>query len=176
MDEIKSIMWCVPGNPESPPTTPDSKLKRKAPDANRDQERKKEVDRAYRQRCREKKIKNEENLCVLAEENNRLQRENDHIKKEEERLKEVVQTQNGFMKKLQDKFSQLKTQLDNQITLVDVLSKELVRLSFYLLLYFNSVIFLQQSTSYIFLQWLYFQKQINLDLSNRKYYESNAQL
>lgn len=124
----------------------------------------------------EKKIKNEENLCVLAEENNRLQRENGHIKKEEERLKEVVQTQNGFMKKLQDKFSQLKTQLDNQITLVDVLSKELVRLSFYLLLYFNSVIFLQQSTSYIFLQWLYFQKQINLDLSNRKYYESNAQL
>ncbi|KAJ6703314.1 hypothetical protein OIU85_029300 [Salix viminalis] len=137
-------MWGVPGFPESPPTTPDSKLKRKAPDANRDQERKKEVDRAYRQRCREKKIKNEENLYVLTEENNKLKRENGDIKKEEERLKEVVQTQNGFMKKLQDEFSQLKTQLDNQITLVDVLSKEL--------------------------------KQINLDLSNRKYYESNAQL
>lgn len=48
----QSLMWGIPGYPESPPTTPDSKLKRKAPDANRDQERKKEVDRAYRQRCR----------------------------------------------------------------------------------------------------------------------------
>ena len=182
---------------ESPPVTPDSKLKRKAPDAKRDQERKRDADRAYRQRCKvsnmllsiftclfdrrfvcnyyiflfwellfnsyslwlimqEKKNKNEENLKGLTEENNKLKRENGHIKKEEERLNEVVQTRNGFMKQLQDNLSQLKTQLDNQITLVDVLSKELVRLSFYLLLYFNSLIFLQQSISYIFLQWLYF--------------------
>ncbi|KAJ6705279.1 hypothetical protein OIU79_010061 [Salix purpurea] len=122
---------------DSPPATPDSKLKRKAPGANRDQERKKEVDRAYRQRCKERKNKNEENLKGLTEENNKLKRENCYIKHVEERLKEVVRTQNGLVKQLQDKFSQLKTQLDNQITLVDVLSKEL--------------------------------KQINLDLSNRKY-------
>ncbi|KAJ6414893.1 hypothetical protein OIU84_003834 [Salix udensis] len=113
--------------PDSPPATPNSKLKRKAPDANRDQERKKEVDRAYRQRCKEKKNKNEENLKELTGENNKLKRENDHIKKEEERLKEVVRTQNRLVKQLQDRFSQLKTQLDKQITLVDVLSKELAK-------------------------------------------------
>ncbi|KAG5249555.1 rho-associated protein [Salix suchowensis] len=112
---------------DSPPATPDSKLKTKAPNANRDQERKKEVDRAYRQRCKEKKNKNEENLKGLTEENNKLKRENGHIKQEEERLREVVRTQNGFMKQLQDRFSQLKTQLDKQITLVDVLSKELAK-------------------------------------------------
>ncbi|KAF9686046.1 hypothetical protein SADUNF_Sadunf03G0117600 [Salix dunnii] len=117
---LEQYMTYLSGYLESPPTTPNSKLKRKAPD-----ERKKEADRAYRQRCREKKIQNEENLCVLTEENNKLKRENGHIKKEEARLKEVVQTQNGFMKLLQNNLSQLKTQLDKQITLVDVLSKQL---------------------------------------------------
>ncbi|KAH8513093.1 hypothetical protein Peur_056969 [Populus x canadensis] len=108
------------------PTTPDFKLKRKAPDdVKRDQERKKLVDKAYRQRCKVKKIKNEENLCALTEENNRLDRENKHLKNEEVRLKEVVQTQNENMKQLQGHFCQLKSQLNKQNTVVEVLSKQL---------------------------------------------------
>ncbi|KAJ6943851.1 hypothetical protein NC652_009326 [Populus alba x Populus x berolinensis] len=162
---IEQYMSFLSGCLDSP-TIPDSKLKRKAPDdVNRDQERKKEVDRAYRQRCKFMKIKNEEKLCVLTEENNRLNRENKHLKNEEVRLEEVVQTQNENMKQLKGNFCQLKSQLDKQNIVVEVLSKQLVRLSLYLLLYFNSVIFFINLinriffyTGYIFrtkLTWIY---------------------
>lgn len=122
---IEQYMSFLSGCLDSP-TIPDSKQKRKAPDdVNRDQERKKEADRAYRQRCKFKKIKNEEKLCALTEENNRLDRENKHLKNEEVRLKEVVQTQNENMKQLQGHFCQLKSQLDKQNIVVEVLSKQL---------------------------------------------------
>jgi hypothetical protein len=49
---IEQYMSFLSGCLDSP-TIPDSKQKRKAPDdVNRDQERKKEADRAYRQRCK----------------------------------------------------------------------------------------------------------------------------
>jgi hypothetical protein len=102
-----------------------------------------------------KKIKNEENLCALTEENNRLDRENKHLKNEEVRLKEVVQTQNENMKQLQGHFCQLKSQLNKQNTVVEVLSKQLVRLSLYLLLYFNSVIFFINLINRIFFYFGY---------------------
>lgn len=122
---IEQYMSILSGCLDSP-TIPDSKLKRKAPDdVNRDQERKKEVDRAYRQRCKFKKIKNEEKLSVLTEENNRLDRENKHLKNEEVRLEEVVQTQNENMKQLKGNFCLLKSQLDKQKIVVEVLSKQL---------------------------------------------------
>ncbi|XP_011022329.1 PREDICTED: uncharacterized protein LOC105124144 isoform X2 [Populus euphratica] len=122
---IEQYMSFLSGCLDSP-TIPDSKLKRKAPDdVNRDQERKKAADRAYRLRCKFKKIKNEEDLCALTEENNRLDRENKHLKNEEVRLKEVVQTQNELMKQLQGNFCLLKSQLDKQNIVVEVLSKQL---------------------------------------------------
>jgi len=129
-----------------------------------------------------KKIKNEEKLCALTEENNRLDRENKHLKNEEVRLKEVVQTQNENMKQLQGHFCQLKSQLDKQNIVVEVLSKQLVRLSLYLLLYFNSVIFFINLinriffyTAYVFrtkLTWIYSIESITNQIHSCKKYHS----
>lgn len=105
-------------------STAHTKPKRKAPKTAKDLEKKREYDRAYRQRCRENKRKTEQELFVLIEENKKLNRENDYFKREEVKLQEMVQSQKDEMTLLQNKLRQQKAQLQGQNVVVDVLSKK----------------------------------------------------
>lgn len=81
----------------------------------------------------ENKKKTEQELFVLTEENKKLDRENDDFKREEVKLKEMVQSQKDEMTLLQNKLRQQKAQLQRQNVVVDVLSKQVVSVSSYLL-------------------------------------------
>ncbi|KAF9686044.1 hypothetical protein SADUNF_Sadunf03G0117400 [Salix dunnii] len=109
---------------ESSKTAP-TKQKRKAPEAALDRdEKKRQVDKAYRLRCKEKKEKNEQDMVVLTEENNKLERENEQLKREGVKQSEMVRTQNEEMKELNRELLHLKHQLQIQNTVVDVLSSK----------------------------------------------------
>jgi len=81
----------------------------------------------------ENKKKTEQELFVLTEENKKLNRENDDFKREEVKLQEMVQSQKDEMTLLQNKLRQQKAQLQRQNVVVDVLSKQVVSVSSYLL-------------------------------------------
>ncbi|KAF9686037.1 hypothetical protein SADUNF_Sadunf03G0116700 [Salix dunnii] len=105
-----------------------TKQKRKAPEAALDPEKKRQYDRAYRLRCKEKKQKNEQDMVVLTEENNKLTRENEQLKREGVKQSEMVRTQNEEMKVVNSELHYLKHQLQRQNAVVNVLSSEVVRL------------------------------------------------
>ena len=81
----------------------------------------------------ENKKKTEQELFVLTEENKKLNRENDYFKREEVKQQEMVQSQKDEMTLLQNKLRQQKAQLQGQNVVVDVLSKQVVSVSSYLL-------------------------------------------
>ena len=82
----------------------------------------------------ENKKKTEQELFLLTEENKILNRENDYFKREEVKLQEMVQSQKDEMTVLlQNELRQLKAQLQGQNAVVDVLSKQVVSVSSYLL-------------------------------------------
>lgn len=82
----------------------------------------------------ENKKKTEQELFLLTEENKKLNRENDYFKREEVKLQEMVQSQKDEMTVLlQNELRQLKAQLQGQNAVVDVLSKQVVSVSSYLL-------------------------------------------
>ncbi|XP_061980812.1 uncharacterized protein LOC133701055 isoform X1 [Populus nigra] len=108
--------------PGESPNTAHANLKRKAPS---DREKKREIDRAYRLRCREKKMKTEQDLVLLTEENNKLKRENEQLKREGVKQPEMVQTQEEEMKVVKNKLCHLKDQLQIQNAVVEVLSNQL---------------------------------------------------
>lgn len=81
----------------------------------------------------ENKKKTEQELFVLTEENKKLDRENDYFKREEVKVQEMVQSQKDEMTLLQNKLRQQKAQLQRQNVVVDVLAKQVVSVSSYLL-------------------------------------------
>ncbi|XP_011016132.1 PREDICTED: calcium-binding and coiled-coil domain-containing protein 2-like isoform X2 [Populus euphratica] len=106
------------------PNTAHANLKRKAPEIALDRQKKREIDRAYRLRCREKKIKTEQDLVLLTEENNKLKSENEQLKREGVKQPEMVQTQKEEMKAVKNDLSHLKDQLRIQNAVVEVLSSQ----------------------------------------------------
>ncbi|KAJ6695176.1 hypothetical protein OIU74_014340 [Salix koriyanagi] len=106
---------------ESSNTAP-TKQKRKAPAAALGPEKKRQYDRAYRLRCKEKKEKNEQDMGVLTEENDKLKRENEQLKREGVKQSEMVRTQNEQMKVVNNELRHLKPQLQTQNAVVDALS------------------------------------------------------
>ncbi|KAF9689098.1 hypothetical protein SADUNF_Sadunf01G0056400 [Salix dunnii] len=105
--------------------TTETNRKRKVSGAARDAaaEKKRLVDKEYRQRCKEMKMNMEKKLDALTVENDRLRRENDDLKNEETQLVQTLHRQKNEMKKLEKEFGQLKGQLHTQNTVVEVLSK-----------------------------------------------------
>jgi hypothetical protein len=81
----------------------------------------------------ENKKKTEQELFVLTEENKKLNRENDYFKREEVKLQEMVQSQKDEMTLLQNELCQQKAQFQGQNVVVDVLLKQVVSVSSYLL-------------------------------------------
>ncbi|CAK7335925.1 unnamed protein product [Dovyalis caffra] len=128
------------------PKTIDTNLKRQLSGATRDAaaEKKRRIDKAYRERCKEDKLNTKMKLDALTNENDRLRRENDCLKNEEVRLTQALQHQKDGMNKLEKEFGQLKGQLHSQNTIVEVLSKRLVSVSpfssFALLFYKTSIL------------------------------------
>ncbi|KAJ6705284.1 hypothetical protein OIU79_010066 [Salix purpurea] len=106
---------------ESSNTAP-TKQKRKAPAAALGPEKKRQYDRAYRLRCKEKKEKNEQDIVALTEENDKLKRENEQFKREGVMQSEMVRTQNEQMKVVNSELRHLKPQLQTQNAAVDALS------------------------------------------------------
>uniref|UniRef100_A0A6M2EAZ2 BZIP domain-containing protein n=1 Tax=Populus davidiana TaxID=266767 RepID=A0A6M2EAZ2_9ROSI len=104
------------------PNTAHANLKRKAPETATDREKKREIDRAYRLRCREKKMKTEQGVVVLTEENYKLKRENEQLKREGVKQPEMVQNQKEEMKVVKNKLCHLKDQLQTQNAVVKELS------------------------------------------------------
>ncbi|KAJ7004415.1 hypothetical protein NC653_009324 [Populus alba x Populus x berolinensis] len=104
--------------PGESPNTAHANLKRKAPETATYREKKRAIDRAYRLRCREKKMKTEQDVVVLTEENNKLKRENEQLKREGVQQLEMVQTQKEEMKVVKNKLCPLKDQLQTQNALV----------------------------------------------------------
>lgn len=107
--------------------TTDTNRKRKVSGATRDAaaEKKRLVDKAYRERCKEMKKKTETKLDALTKENDGLRRENNYLKNEGTQLVQTLQHQKDGMKQLEKEFGQLKSQLHRQNTVVEVLSKRL---------------------------------------------------
>ncbi|KAJ6943845.1 hypothetical protein NC652_009324 [Populus alba x Populus x berolinensis] len=110
--------------PGESPNTAHANLKRKAPETATYREKKREIDRAYRLRCREKKMKTEQDVVVLTEENNKLKRENEQLKREGVQQLEMVQTQKEEMKVVKNKLCPLKDQLQTQNALVKEFSSQ----------------------------------------------------
>ncbi|KAH8513102.1 hypothetical protein H0E87_006409 [Populus deltoides] len=110
--------------PGESPNTGHANLKRKAPETAMDREKKREIDRAYRLRCREKKMKTEQDVVVLTEENNKLKRENEQLKREGAKQPEMVQTQKEEMKVVKNDLRHLKDQLQIENAVVEVLSSQ----------------------------------------------------
>lgn len=81
----------------------------------------------------ENKKKTEQELFLLTEENKKLNRENDYFKREEVKLQEMVQSQKDEMTLLQNELCQQKAQFQGQNVVVDVLLKQVVSVSSYLL-------------------------------------------
>lgn len=104
------------------PNTAHANLKRKAPETATDREKKREIDRAYRLRCREKKMKTEQGVVVLTEENYKLKRENEQLKREGVKQPEMVQNQKEEMKVVKNKLCHLKDKLQTQNAVVKSLS------------------------------------------------------
>ncbi|KAL9349717.1 hypothetical protein Peur_056972 [Populus x canadensis] len=88
-------------------------------------QKKRLVDKAYRERCKELKMKTMNKLDELTIENDRLRRENDSLKNEEVLLVQTLQHQKDEMKQLEKEFGHLKGQLRSQNTVVEVLLKRL---------------------------------------------------
>ncbi|KAG6788099.1 hypothetical protein POTOM_004153 [Populus tomentosa] len=111
--------------------TTDTDRKRKGSGATRDAaaEKKRLVDKAYRERCKEMKKKTETKLDALTKENDGLRRENNYLKNEGTLLVQTLQHQKDGMKQLEKEFGQIKSQLHRQNTVVEVLSKRLVSVS-----------------------------------------------
>ncbi|KAL3609653.1 hypothetical protein D5086_000673 [Populus alba] len=107
--------------------TTDTDRKRKGSGASRDAaaEKKRQVDKAYRERCKEMKKKTETKLDALTKENDGLRRENNYLKNEGTQLVQTLQHQKDGMKQLEKEFGQIKSQLHRQNTVVEVLSKRL---------------------------------------------------
>ncbi|XP_034921786.1 uncharacterized protein [Populus alba] len=110
--------------PGESPNTAHANLKRKAPETATDREKKRAIDRAYRLRCREKKMKTEQGVVVLTEENNKLKRENEQLKREGVKQQEMVQTQKEEMQVVKNKLRHLKDQLQTQNAVVKELSSQ----------------------------------------------------
>ncbi|XP_011026672.1 PREDICTED: puff II/9-2 protein-like isoform X1 [Populus euphratica] len=107
--------------------TTDTNRKRKVSGATRDAaaEKKRLIDKAYRERCKEMKKKTETKLDALTKENDGLRRENSNLKNEGMLLLQTLQRQKDGMKQLEKEFGQIKSQLHRQNTVVEVLSKRL---------------------------------------------------
>ncbi|KAJ6962037.1 hypothetical protein NC652_000869 [Populus alba x Populus x berolinensis] len=107
--------------------TTDTDRKRKGSGASRDEaaEKKRQVDKAYRERCKELKKKTETKLDALTKENDGLRRENNYLKNEGTQLVQTLQHQKDGMKQLEKEFGHIKSQLHRQNTVVEVLSKRL---------------------------------------------------
>uniref|UniRef100_A0A6N2M455 BZIP domain-containing protein n=1 Tax=Salix viminalis TaxID=40686 RepID=A0A6N2M455_SALVM len=105
--------------------TTETNRKRKVSGATRDAaaEKKRLVDKEYRTRCKERKMKMEKTLDALSIENDRLRGENDYLKNQETQLAQTLQRQKDEMKKLEKEFVQLKGQLHKQNTVLEVLPK-----------------------------------------------------
>ncbi|KAJ6307823.1 hypothetical protein OIU76_017588, partial [Salix suchowensis] len=105
--------------------TTETNRKRKVSGATRDAaaEKKRLVDKEYRKRCKEMKIKMEKELDALTVENDRLRGENEYLKNQETQLAQTLQRQKDEMKKLEKEFVQLKGQLHKQNTVLEVLPK-----------------------------------------------------
>ncbi|KAG5228097.1 rho-associated protein [Salix suchowensis] len=119
------IGQCLSPLPGESPTA-HTKLKRKAPETPEGREKKREADRAYRRRCKEEKMKTEQNLSVLTEENKRLKRENDYLKGELE-VKQQKMVQSGkdeMITLLPNELDQLKAQRQSQNVVVEVLLQQ----------------------------------------------------
>ncbi|KAJ6703317.1 hypothetical protein OIU85_029303 [Salix viminalis] len=84
--------------------------------------RKRQYDRAYRLRCKEKKEKNEQDMAVLTAENDKLKRENEQFKSEGVKQSEMVRTQNEQIGVVNSELRRLKPQLQTQNAVVDALS------------------------------------------------------
>jgi regulator of replication initiation timing len=82
----------------------------------------------------EKKMKTEQDVVVLTEENNKLKRENEQLKREGAKQPEMVQTQKEEMKVVKNDLRHLKDQLQIENAVVEVLSSQVVRVSSYFLL------------------------------------------
>ncbi|KAF9689103.1 hypothetical protein SADUNF_Sadunf01G0056900 [Salix dunnii] len=87
--------------------------------------RKRMNDRAYRERCKKKKMETERNVELLSKENDRLKGENANFKAEAVRTGKTLQSQEQEMKQLKKAIGLLKQRHDTQNTLVDVLSERL---------------------------------------------------
>ncbi|KAJ6712821.1 hypothetical protein OIU79_008923 [Salix purpurea] len=105
--------------------TNETNRKRKVSGATRDAaaEKKRLVDKEYRKRCKEMKMKMEKKLDALTVENDRLRGENIYLKNQETQLAQTLQRQKDEMKKLEKEFVQLKGQLHKQNTVLEVLPK-----------------------------------------------------
>ncbi|KAJ6428561.1 hypothetical protein OIU84_023893 [Salix udensis] len=105
------IGQCLSPLPGESPTA-HTKLKRKAPETPEGREKKREADRAYRRRCKEEKMKTEQNLSVLTEENKRLKRENDYFQREILEVKQQKMASIENIMDLQRENKRLKLEMD----------------------------------------------------------------
>ncbi|XP_024453127.1 uncharacterized protein LOC112323266 isoform X2 [Populus trichocarpa] len=110
--------------PGESPNTAHAKMKRKAPETALDRDKKREIGKAYRLQCREKKMKTEQDLVLLTEENNNLKKENEQLKREGVKQPEMVQTRKEEMKVVKNELCHLKDQLQIQNAVVEVLSSQ----------------------------------------------------
>ncbi|KAJ6414896.1 hypothetical protein OIU84_003836 [Salix udensis] len=107
------------------PKTTDADLNTQVSGATSTGARKKRLlDKAYRERCKELKMKTEIKMDELAKENDRLRRENDSLKKEQGQLVQTLQHQKDEMTQLEKEFGKLQDQLNSRNMVVEVLLKQ----------------------------------------------------
>ncbi|KAJ6388372.1 hypothetical protein OIU77_026868 [Salix suchowensis] len=82
------------------------------------------LDKAYRERCKELKMNTEIKMDELAKENDRLRRENDSLKKEQGQLVQTLQHQKDEMTQPEKEFGKLQDQLNSRNMVAELLLKQ----------------------------------------------------